>query len=268
MEFSVIKGQKSFFGVTMTDFDPVDEIGSVMCCQDRNTYISIILTGMDQPIPSGTPFFTAGDPQDGGDEIWLVNLEKKDHRWVTFDRQYVNSNFTLKIDGAVISSQSDKKPLDADMIPAELNFKKLRKNMINFRIIKTELQREDLAKLQIHGPPKYITGKAYEAYLRLLMVRTNEFKSVFNLTFQKAKRPKSNDKPKTLKATKTVKPLGKSIQADKMNETDTLVSSDDDDQVNKSIYDWMLTLILSQSVDPEKENRTHFWTIWLRKKER
>ena len=71
-----------------------------------------------------------------------------------------------------------------------------------------------------------------------------------------------------MKATKTVKPLGKSIQADKMNETDTLVSSDDDDQVNKSIYDWMLTLILSQSVDPEKENRTHFWTIWLRKKER
>ena len=233
MEFSVIKGQKSFFGVTMTDFDPVDEIGSVMCCQDRNTYISIILTGMDQPIPSGTPFFTAGDPQDGGDEIWLVNLEKKDHRWVTFDRQYVNSNYTLKIDSAIISSQSDKKPLDADTIPAELKFKNLRKNMINFRIIKTELQRADLAKLRIQGPPKYITGKTYEAYLRLLMVSPDLIKSVLNTSFQKNQKPKSQGKPKATKATKDVPRLIKPVQADKMIEADTIESSDDD-QVNDS----------------------------------
>ena len=181
MEFSLIKGQKSFFGVTMTDFDPVDQVGSVMCCQDRNTYISITITDLDQPIPSGTPFFATGDPQDGGDDIWLVNLGKTEHRWITFDRQYVNSNFTLKIDSAVISSQSDNKPLDADIIPAELNFKQLRKNMINFRIIKTELQREDLSKFQTYGTPKYITGRAYEAYLRLLMVRTSYLQSLFNL---------------------------------------------------------------------------------------
>lgn len=179
MEFSLIKGQKSFFGVTMTDFDPVDQVGSVMCCQDRNTYISITITDLDQAIPSGTPFFASGDPQDGGDDIWLVNLGKTEHRWITFDRQYVNSNFTLKIDSAVISSQSDNKPLDADIIPAELNFKQLRKNMINFRIIKTELQREDLSKFQTHGTPKYITGRAYEAYLRLLMVRTSYLQSLF-----------------------------------------------------------------------------------------
>ena len=61
MEFSLIKGQKSFFGVTMTDFEPVDQIGSVMCCQDRDIYISITITGLDQAIPSGTPFFASGD---------------------------------------------------------------------------------------------------------------------------------------------------------------------------------------------------------------
>ena len=179
MEFSLIKGQKSFFGVTMTDFEPVDQIGSVMCCQDRDSYISITITGLNQAIPSGTPFFASGDPQDGGDDIWLVKLEKIDHRWITFDRQYVNSNFTLKIDSAIISSQSDNKSLNADTIPAELNFKKLRKNMINFRIIKTELQREDLNKFQTYGTPKYITGRAYEAYLRLLMVRICHLQSFF-----------------------------------------------------------------------------------------
>ena len=179
MEVALIKGQKSFFGITMTDFEPVDKVGSVLCCQDRDTRIWISLAGLDQPIPSGTPFFASGNPQDGGDEIWLVNLEKIEHRWITFDRQYVNSNFTLKIDSAIIRGKSDKKPLDADIISAELNFKKLRKNMINFRIIKTELQREDLTKLQTYGTPKYITGKAYESYLQLLMVRTYQFRTVF-----------------------------------------------------------------------------------------
>ena len=172
METALIKGRKSFFGVTMTDFDPVDHVGSIMCCQDQHTFISIVLTGLDTPIPSGSPFFASGDPQGGTDAIWQVDIENQDHRWLVFDKKYVTANFILKVDNALIKSQSDKKPVDDAMFPAALNYKKLRKNMINFRIIKTELQREDMSKYQINAAPKYIAGKAYFAYFRIVLVST------------------------------------------------------------------------------------------------
>jgi len=170
MEFALINDKKSFFGVTMTDFDPVDKVGSVMCCQDRDTFITITLTGFDKAIPSGSPFFACGEPQDDSYGIWLVQLEQPEHRWIVFDKKYMDRNYELKIDNAVAAESSDGKPLEDGMIPTTLDFKKLRKNMINFRIIKTELQREDLKRLQANGPPKYITGMAYNALYRILMV--------------------------------------------------------------------------------------------------
>ena len=170
MEFALKNDKKSFFGVTMTDFDPVDQVGSIMCCQDRDTFITITLTGFDKPVPSGSPFFASGDPQDDSNGVWLVQLEKAQHRWIVFDKKYMDGNYELKIDNAVATELSDGKPVEDGMIPPTLNFKKLRKNMINFRIIKTELQREDLKNLQANGPPKYIDGTAYRALFRILMV--------------------------------------------------------------------------------------------------
>ena len=170
MDFALINNQKSFFGVTMTDFDPVDEVGSIMCCQDRDTFITITLTGFDKKVPSGSPFYACGEPQDDANGVWLVKLENQEHRWIVFDKKYMDCNYTLKLDDAVAKDLSDDKALDDGMISPTLNFKNLRKNMINFRIIKSELQREDLKKLQMHGPPKYITGSAYRALFRILMV--------------------------------------------------------------------------------------------------
>ena len=89
---------------------------------------------------------------------------------IVFDKKYMDGNYELKIDNAVTTELSDGKPVEDGMIPPTLNFKKLRKNMINFRIIKTELQREDLKNLQANGPPKYIDGTAYRALFRILMV--------------------------------------------------------------------------------------------------
>ena len=154
----------------MTDFDPVDQVGSIMCCQDRDTFITITLTGFDKPVPSGSPFFACGDPQDDSNGVWLVQLEKTEHRWIVFDKKYMDGNYELKIDDAVAAEFSDGKPLEDGLISPSLDFKKLRKHMINFRIIKTELQREDVKNLQANGPPKYIDGTAYRALFRILMV--------------------------------------------------------------------------------------------------
>ena len=170
MEFALNNDKKSFFGVTMTDFDPVDQVGSIMCCQDRDTFITITLTGFDKPVPSGSPFFACGDPQDDSNGVWLVQLEKTEHRWIVFDKKYMDGNYELKIDDAVAAEFSDGKPLEDGLISPSLDFKKLRKHMINFRIIKTELQREDVKNLQANGPPKYIDGTAYRALFRILMV--------------------------------------------------------------------------------------------------
>ena len=170
MEFALNNDKKSFFGVTMTDFDPVDQVGSIMCCQDRDTFITITLTGFDKPVPSGSPFFACGDPQDDSNGVWLVQLEKTEHRWIVFDKKYMDGNYELKIDDAVAAEFSDGKPLEDGLISPTLDFKKLRKHMINFRIIKTELQREDVKNLQANGPPKYIDGTAYRALFRILMV--------------------------------------------------------------------------------------------------
>ena len=171
MEFALNNDKKSFFGVTMTDFDPVDQVGSIMCCQDRDTFITITLTGFDKPVPSGSPFFACGDPQDDSNGVWLVQLEKTEHRWIVFDKKYMDGNYELKIDDAVAAEFSDGKPLEDGLISPSLDFKKLRKHMINFRIIKTELQREDVKNLQANGPPKYIDGTAYRALFRILMVK-------------------------------------------------------------------------------------------------
>ena len=176
MEFVTIGNQKSFFGVTMTDFHPIEKIGSVMCCQDGDTFIGITLTGIDRMIPSGTPFFASGEPQSANGN-WLINLDQPLHRWIVLDKKYVNANYTLKIDNAVNEDLSDTKPKGDQTIPSILDFKAARKNMINFRIISTELSREDIAKLQQKEVPKYINGAAYHYYLNQFMVRNSFHKS-------------------------------------------------------------------------------------------
>ena len=52
---------------------------------------------------------------------------------IVFDKKYMDRNYELKIDNAVAAESSDDKIREDGMIPATLDFKKLRKNMINFR---------------------------------------------------------------------------------------------------------------------------------------
>ena len=170
MEIALKESKQCFFGVTMTDFIPRDRIGSVMCCQDGDTFIAINLNGLDKPIPSGFPFYAVGERPDDTRCNWNVDLNREGHRWLTFDKKYLDKNYKLNIDKAVDANLSDGKPTDSETIPSALSYKKLRKNMIGFRIISTELKREDLGKFHLIGAPKYISGKAYHYYFRQQMV--------------------------------------------------------------------------------------------------
>lgn len=170
MEIDLSENRKSFFGVTMTDFNPVDEIGSVMCCQDGDTFIAVSLTGLNQAIPQGSPFFASGDSLNEENSRWMVNLEQPGHRWLVFDRKYMDGHYVLKVNDGVRTEFSDNKPINDEMIPSSLSYKKFRKNMINFRIISSEIQREDLKEVQPNKPPKYIVGKAYHFYFRKQIV--------------------------------------------------------------------------------------------------
>ena len=173
MEIALKERKQCFFGVTMTDFIPRDKIGSVMCCQDGDTFIAINLNGLDKPIPSGFPFFAVGERPDETRCNWNVDLNREGHRWLTFDKKYLDKNYKLNIEKAVDANLSDGKPTDSETIPSALNYKNLRKNMIGFRIISTELKREDSEKFHLIGAPKYISGKAYHYYFRQQMVSDN-----------------------------------------------------------------------------------------------
>ena len=175
MEIVTINGQKSFFGVTMTDFNPVDKVGSIMCCQDADTFLAISLSGLETTIPSGSPFFATGDSHDESDGNFIVNLDQPGHRWLVFDKKYLDRNYLLKIDNAVDRKLSDDGPIDQKIVPTSLSYKNFRKNMIGFRIISTELKGEDMTKYNINLAPKYIKGKAYHYYFRQQLVSTESF---------------------------------------------------------------------------------------------
>ena len=156
-----IKEDTAFFGVMMTKFTP-KESNFAYILIDRETKLKAELKGLKDEIPPGSPIYGRGQEDQSDKDIdILIDTQKETHRLIGISADYIQQKSELNpAENFCDFAISDGKPIYGFEDFDGLNFKKLRESFNLFRVIRTELNGENIKKIGEGWVPKYIFGEA------------------------------------------------------------------------------------------------------------